>query len=492
MTCGSNEIQFWLKDFSYLFCSLKLVPKSSMGFYEQLNCLTRLILLIFFILWFFGYKNAIFFLIISLGIIIILYIIKSKTMIENYTKQYNEPLEKRLVQNERLYLNSAKNLSEKFVTKPLYATSFYKEQAKNIPIYQNQNFQSTNQRLVGPANPKTKQAPLTVAPPMDLSYWKNSDLTTMSQINSRSAQDFYYSGYYTTPDTCKQDFETEIKEEYRYDPPIRRSNSDASYRENVPYYEGNRGNIFKVSLSNGPDPTNYGQIINDIYAPHNTAYDLPPNYNASSSQLNNDVKSLNDQIFTSIISPGMYYKTEIVEPISSNIGISFTQQLPQLKITDSDGKTSLTAKDPLTFTQSPLKLPQSKYESVSPYDIEDPRSFGYGTSYRNYVDDLTGQPRFLYDDIEAVRRPNYISRSKIDHLVDNITYGTMPTDQEFYENNKDSRRYAEKSFADQTVEFRSSLMTSLMRKNDANAWQQKIMPLTGNKQMTLGGMGLRG
>jgi hypothetical protein len=497
--CGNNNIKFWLQDYSYLFCNLKLVPKSSMNYNEQLNCLTRLVLLIFLILFFVGYSQSFIFLTISLGIIIILSIINNNKMIaENFkypSKYIPGTIEKMVESSEKFYQNSCRNLNKKYAMRPLIASSFYKEQDKKFPIHTNQNYKSINQKLVGPANPKTFQAPLTVAPPMDLSYWKNSDLTVMNAINTRSVQDFYSSGYYTTPDTCKQDFPNEdidnmnTVEGFRYDAPIRTNNSDASYRDVPSYYEGDLENIYKVSKSGGPDKTDYGYVIDDnVYDPNNLKYDLPVNYNASDDQLSENVKSLNDEVFTSITTPGLYYKTEVIEPIMFNEGISFTQQIPPRQKTVNNDGTLLTAKDPMLYKEVPAPPKPSKF--ISPYDVYDPRSNGYGTSYRNYEDTLTGQPRFFYDDTDAIRRPNYLNRSTIDHLPESITYGPMLSEDDFYENNKGSRDLAETNFADQTVQFRSELMTRLMRKKNAEQWQQKLAPLTGNKQMTLGGMGL--
>ena len=49
----------------------------------------------------------------------------------------------------------------------------------------------------------------------------------------------------------------------------------------------------------------------------------------------------------------------------------------------------------------------SHLDEINQANIYDPR-FGYGTGYRSYIDETTGQPRFYYDDIDAITKPNYI------------------------------------------------------------------------------------
>ncbi len=74
-----------------------------------------------------------------------------------------------------------------------------------------------------------------------------------------------------------------------------------------------------------------------------------------------------------------------------------------------------------------MEVPKSKPEQILPYerqthlsDLYDPRFTGYGTSSRSYLEPVTGQVRFYYDDIDSYKRPNYISRSKVDFIPSSI------------------------------------------------------------------------
>jgi hypothetical protein len=128
---------------------------------------------------------------------------------------------------------------------------------------------------------------------------------------------------------------------------------------------------------------------------------------------------------------------------------------------------------------SPVNEPQQPLDVASNYDVYDPRSFGYGTSYRGYTDKMTGQPRFYYDDIESVRRPNYITRTNIDHLKNVDTYGPIRDDDDTRMNNETIRETVETAFSDQTLDFRTDMMTRLMRKRNAEMWQLRMAPKSG-------------
>jgi hypothetical protein len=467
---------FWLNDPKNLLSNCKIIPKNDMHIDQQMNCLTRLIIFIFLILFLFGYQQSILFLFLSIIFIIILYYIKNNKMLtENYgptvtpyTKSIINSVQKQAAEYKNLYTVDSSN--------------FFKQQANNYKAGSNQNFVSTNQKLVGDSNPKTKIAPVLVAPSHDLPYWKNTDFSVRSNINSRSIQDFYSSGYSTVYDnSCNED---NVVEEYN----DRRSLSGQEGK-----YKNVDNNIYQEQKDSGDYPgydlsnlSNYGEVLTvNGYNKDNLKYNLPVNSSPTECQENKDVSMLNNEIYTSIITPGTYYKTDVIEPISSNIGISFTQQIPSRVKTKLGNETLYTALDKSESTKSESTKCGDQF--ISAYDVYDPRSNGYGTSYRMYEDTMTGQPRFFYDDVDAIRRPNYISRSKVDHLAENITYGPVVSKEEFYENNKHSREIADNAFTDQTIQFRTEMMTRLMRKQNANAWQQKLAPIGSKYQSGMGG-----
>ena len=76
--------KFWLENMKYLFCSAQIVPLSNMSLEDQMNSLTRMVLVMFIVFFLINWKCDIIFLIISLIFIIILYYIKKGMIKENF------------------------------------------------------------------------------------------------------------------------------------------------------------------------------------------------------------------------------------------------------------------------------------------------------------------------------------------------------------------------------------------------------------------------
>ena len=115
---------------------------------------------------------------------------------------------------------------------------------------------------------------------------------------------------------------------------------------------------------------------------------------------------------------------------------------------------------------------------ITEYNIYDPRFSGYGTSYRAYTDKDLGQTKFYYDDINAIRMPNYLVRSNIDFAQYADTYGPLSDKNKHgsvYTNN--IRALAQDSFLRSSIEQRESLSESLMRKRNGELWQTRKYPM---------------
>lgn len=518
--------KFWLENPNYLLCDLKLIPKPNMTLEEQMNCISRLVILTFLMLYLIGYKQSVLFLILSIIFIIILYYLQKNKMTtcENFT-----PIESFMKKTQNVnnydslqsYIQNTHNLNQQAQTEFVknrytvdkFPTYYNQQVGRFTEIKPDQLFISSNQKLVGGANPKTKIAPINVAPIYEWSYWKDNDFVFPSAVNERTIQDYYQSGYYV--------------ESYDY-PPVQENKKECdqivenfSYQKSNKDYKNNSKENFiyigsaqdtdkscrscalpnpygnQIQLTNG-DFSRFEQKLGDEkrirytgdvnascgYDETNLQYNLPANYNANNCQRTQSVSKLNDEIFTSTVTPGVYYKNEIIEPLNWNIGISFDQQIPPRKVSyDKEGDKIYTAMDPRLYT--PVDSPSMTTDVPSNYDVFDPRSNGYGTQYRSYVDKMTGRPRFFYDDVDAIRKPNYITRSKIDVLPGADTYGPVKSDQEIEDTNANIRLNADMAFRDQTLDFRTDLMTRLMRKKNAEIWQNRMAPRSG-KQFTMG------
>jgi len=216
---------------------------------------------------------------------------------------------------------------------------------------------------------------------------------------------------------------------------------------------------------------------------------LPSNLPTGKCDRSPMLKSYNENMFTEIISPGVYNRTEVNEPINSNIGISFNQQFPPTtaRYDSENGDVYYTEHDPKKFDTNIVKdarLRDHKErfdKTMSAANVYDPRFSGYGTNYRTYNDNLLGQPKFFYDDIDSIRMPNYITRSKIDFMQGADTYGPM-NDAHGNPDNAIIREMANDAFMNSTLQFRTDMMERLMRKRNAELWQQRKMPINTSGQ----------
>uniref|UniRef100_A0A6C0KHF4 Minor capsid protein P9 transmembrane helices domain-containing protein n=1 Tax=viral metagenome TaxID=1070528 RepID=A0A6C0KHF4_9ZZZZ len=543
---------FWLEHPTILFRDIKLLPKNDMNLEQQMNCITRLVIFVFLILYLLNYQQSILFLILSIIFIIILYYLQKNKMstLETYqpsqsqssqSSQSSQPQQSQsqrrttsIRQSDELYQSALNEYKTNRYTYSKFPSYFTQQIDRLIPVQPDATFVSNNQKLVGGANPKTHIAPIIAPPVYEWNHWKDNDFVVPSIINERTSQDFYGSGYYTTPmpDKKKQNERNVSRNEmtdrnvnndnYKINPTIKRNDPilNNSLLNQPTLHKGNKSTVEHFTYISDepekkgcrscslPEPSQLSQQskltngdfkrfeqklgdekkvrytgdVNETsgYDETNIQYNLPSNYASTNCQRSQSVSGLNNEIFTSIITPGVYYKNQIIEPIDSNIGISFEQQIPPRKITKENGEILYTAMDPKLYT--PIEELEEPLDVAANYDVYDPRSFGYGTSYRGYTDKMTGQPRFYYDDVDSVRRPNYVTRTNIDHIKNVDTYGPIRDDEDTRMSNETIRETAENAFKDQTLDFRTDMMTRLMRKRNAEMWQIRMAPKTGQQK----------
>lgn len=109
------------------------------------------------------------------------------------------------------------------------------------------------------------------------------------------------------------------------------------------------------------------------------------------------------------------------------------------------------------------------------YNTYDPRFSGYGSADRSYQSPMLGNTQYFYDDVDALRMPNYITRNKLDSCLTpygdaygNINSGNVSL--------SDVKRLAEQSYLDNSLSFRDDMMKSLMRKRNEEMNQIRSMP----------------
>jgi hypothetical protein len=330
-------------------------------------------------------------------------------------------------------------------------------------------------------------------------------LVTFSQINQESQQEAYLSGFESFPDGKKEKFEDveDIRENFEgskyYDRETRHTNEYGKYmvfsndkKKNEYVYEypydknyiDSEKNIANIDVINN---INYDDVdIQNVYDPKQVfTSSLPSNYPSGKCDRDEQFKQYNKNLFTQIIEPGAYSVNQVIEPIDANIGISFTQQFEPTTKKVKGNEVMYTEHDP--FIIEPV-LQEKKPETINTANIYDPRFSGYGTSYRSYTDDMLGQTKFMYDDINAIRMPNYVTRSKIDNQPFADTYGPINKEDFTDEFSEKVRSLTNNAFFQDTSNYRQELEERLLRKSRANGWQQRVAPIRSSGQYMLGGM----
>lgn len=391
-------------------------------------------------------------------------------------------------------------------------------------VFNNPQYTSLNQRLAGSANPKTFIAPVTTPPLAAMDYWRANNLVNHSAVNSESQVEAYQSGYQTTsccpgeptllvPSKNPASYSVPVQEEdnisienfgkeHRYlnNPKIAVNSvpqvpchnqiygeSKEGFKTNMPFLKTEPSLPETVVLPNQPGWVNTSCGYNP-----EQLFDagLPTNLPAGNCFQDPVMKKYNDNLFTQTIQPGLYTRNQINEPINSNIGISFNQQFPPTtcKTNELTGEVEYTEHDPRIIEPATVEPSLPRVAPATEANIYDPRFSGYGTSYRSYTDDTTGQTRFYYDDIDAIKMPNYITRNDIDHQPFADHYGPLPPgDANGNKNNSNIRALANDAFVSGAIEFRTDLQERLMRKVNADAWQRRQAPIRTGGQRMLGG-----
>lgn len=330
---------------------------------------------------------------------------------------------------------------------------------------------SANQELVGKnVNPNTKIPPVIANPLSDLNSWRSNNFVNHSHINSESVGDLSLSGYKVS-DYCNKNTKSS---DYKSDN-IGNVNSTGTHNNlEYPYIKENYTNLINKSCGYNPE-----QI---------SSSNLPCNLSAGNCERNVNMKNYNKNLFTQTIQPDVYTTSEVIEPINSNIGISFTPQLLPTSIQSKDNDITFTEHNPYTFNKV-VNNTNDDTKRVTEYNVYDPRFSGYGTSYRAYTHDLTGQTRFMYDDVNAIRMPNYITRSNIDFASYSDKYGPIDLDKSKM-NNSQIRHLANNSFLENTLQHRTELQQRLLRKRNSELWQLRKYPSHTNGSKSTASVGL--
>ena len=510
----------------------RIIPNNYMDVGEQIDCLIRLLVFVFIVCLLFD-LNLILYLILLFIIIFLCYIkgnmynqkehfsYKYPPQNENYKSKNSRSVKNTKTESQLPRFKRATEDNQGDMIEDVNYNPFAYD-AKNLDV-NDPYYTSNNYKIVGGPNPKTLIPPVITPPIMEQQYWKSNNLTVNSNINDNRNIDVYQSGYEVST-MCGDNSCPKVNNNFDYikmnsNYKTVKQNQELLYdtqRENMKYHRNYLKEHPKNIRENFTlDDTGSGSGSDSASASESSYYDKPKiqnigyvnkkcGYNKNQFEKSNlpvnvslgkcqqGLKDYNKDLFTQIIQPGVYTVNQVNEPINSNIGISFEQQFEPLTYNvDEFGTVNFTQHDPRdpNFKEKDniLKYDDNEViEPITPYNVYDPRFSGYGTSYRSYTDDNLGQVKFFYDDINSVRMPNYIVRSKIDFADFADTYGPMENSKGNIDNTA-IRALANQKFLDDSLQFRTGMQERLMRKVNTDAWQQRYKPIYKTSQRMMGG-----
>lgn len=440
-----TDEKIWTDNFKSLFSSLDVVPSSQFTTEKNMNSLTRLSILAAIMFSFVSAKVAVLILIISCVLILASYYAAAKKKkVENYCD------DEEIINYDCTYV-------------------------------------SKNQMLAGGANPKTYVPPIIAARSHDIDAWDSTGLVVRSNINDATNTDIYRSGYATCdyPRACA---------------PLKRSNCCDSDRYDNLLTQTLQPGVYQRTLTNEPINSLYGiveakqfdpMLVSERrdgaakYSAMDGDYVLPTMKSPAAQQrcdgggkhrggggnnlgqrVNNDD---DDDILNSLVSEYKNPNHNLV--IGENIVETFADKAeelwanPRCKESDTVNRMLRSEREFIDGDDA------NRYQNES--NVFDPRFTGYGDSTRSYVDYMTGQPRYFYSDVEAVTRPNYVSRNKIDVFPWAPTYGSDVG----FDSAVNYRDRALQAEMDSTLKFRTEMQERLMRKRNAEMWQLRVAPI---------------
>lgn len=331
----------------------------------------------------------------------------------------------------------------------------------------------SNSTITGEAHPRTRIAPIIPPRPTDR-YWKDTpmDWGSISIVNKRRQQYPALAGYNTQDLTDLQCLQPDIRQ------------SLGTQTLASPLVQTLQPGVY--TLPTTYDPINTDFNIDEVTQFEPIQQDRPVGNVIFRGREEPQAPTAPDKPTTPA---GPAESKETYEPIRSQDQPKPTKLTKPMKIA------SRTPDSPSTSREnSPRREPihgreagSSSYskppieDDVSIYNVFDPRFTGYGSDNRNYLDPVLRQPRYFYDDVNAIRMPNYLVRSKIDSCVTVFgdQYGPMRADQKTL---NQIRPLAEQAYLNNNLNFRNDLMESLMRKRNSELWQTRSAPMYTTRQ----------
>lgn len=539
MTCSTNNTKkcnrkIWLEDVCALFDNNDILPTKTMSKNEKVNSITRLILLIFTGMVILKYPYAINFLCLSIIIILILYFLTVKEYYDSmdHPTVYKNPL---IAQNTESmkklsvepviiprahdrdvwsfpsYRHSAINynsagydISEEYTSVP--QDDNYKEYDPRMESYTNFNLDKLGQVCLNGQNKSVPSSNPNFAPRSSASGNKN-------QTHPSYLDQGHYQGIPVSQESqYSLDGMTEV-------PRVKEGFSNVRQKFHNENFNKNRSTERLVTpiqnVIQSPPPQHFSsqqrmkQPLYSDYTPirENDSVNLPflPNQDLliprtiTSIYGEGAVSNIERTKYLENIEPTQYSYSDVAYPINSNLGISYTPDIPPMvldQVATPNGVYPLFHRiDPQLIRAQGIaperreELPyrnewSARYSgfdaapgTVNFEDVYDPKFTGYGDEYRSFGDVSLGQVQYYYSDTDAFRSPNFGIRSKVDHIDFTDPMGKVLPEYSRSVGVNDIKQSVHDQYNSDALYFREGLQERLMKKRNQELWQLRAMPM---------------
>jgi hypothetical protein len=293
----------------------------------------------------------------------------------------------------------------------------------------------SNQALAGDAHPRTKIQPIIPAPAYDYGFWHKGGQRSI--VNSRKRE------YPKQMGLSRRDFLNVPQEQC---PPVNHPSASSMYN---PLAETLQPGVYTI-------PSEF-QPIN-----HNLGISTTPHFN----------KEFEIDVNKNVLFAPIHVPDDIKE------GFAYPESRKERSGTLESAQPADETTEETPLRRRVPAVPKFDAIDTSPnvYNVFDPRFNSYGPSNRCYIDPTVQQPRWCYDDVDSIRMPKYIVRSKIDSCLTPVgdQIGTLNTSHLTL---SEVKREVERNYLENNLNHRNDLMESLMRKRNAELWQLRQSPM---------------
>ena len=483
----------WIEDFCAIMDRPDIIPLKTMSNNEKINTITRLVLLIFIIMLATKYPYSLNFIALSLLIILILYFINTKEYYSEMDQptQYRYPL---IAQNSEA--------AKKMALQPIITPRAHDREVWSYPSYRHSavNYNQARYDISEEYTPVEQKEDYTDYD-LRLSSYTNFDLDKFGKVCQSSPSNTIQPNENPTNSTPIESVITEkpIIEGFVKQPKPQQRLPPPNPSLNVPLRPPNpsiekfsgRREKFDNNFATIPEETGEKSFVpnQDLLIPRTITSIYGPGAVSNEEKIK----------YLTQIQPNEYSYSDVTYPINSNIGISYTPDIPPRvldQVTTPYGTYPLFHRiDPQLVRDENIpperreELPRrtswsAKYSmfdaapgTVNFEDIYDPRFNGYGDEYRSYGDVNLGQIQYYYSDVDAYRYPNFGIRSKVDYIDYIDPMGRVLPEYDRKVGLNDIKKTVHDQYTSDALYFREGLQERLMKKRNRELWQLRAAPI---------------